>query len=186
MPLAEKGRESFAFSYTGPAERSKSWLGHSYMLGIICLPPSWNRVKEDAKRWFGRIPTVPPYSAGSELHEQGPQEHGREYILTAWGIRYWRTTYYPTPGLGFWTRRIFFTGHFIEVRIKIMPDFQKTDIVLLWENTISGLCSVFLESEVIFWRALTKLPVFHLSRILFPSTLNNWNPLNSGLAVLFY
>ena len=135
MPLAEKGRESFAFSYTGPAERLKSWSGHSYMLGIICLPPSWNRVKEDAKRWFGRIPTVPPYSAGSELHEQGPQEHGREYILTAWGIRYWRTTHYTAPGLGFWTRRVFFTGHFIEVRIKIMPDSHKSKFLLLWVNT---------------------------------------------------
>lgn len=101
------------------------------MLGIICPPLGWNRVNETAK--------ICPYSAGSELHEQGPQEHGREYILTAWGIRYWRTTYYTAPGLGFWTRRVFFTGHFIEVRIKIMPDSHKSEVVLLWVNKIHGL-----------------------------------------------
>ena len=29
----------------GPMERFKIWLGHPYMVGIICPSPRWNRVK---------------------------------------------------------------------------------------------------------------------------------------------
>ena len=47
------------------AEWPKSWLGHPYMIGIICpLPPVWNRVKVDARSWLGRIPNVLLCSVG--------------------------------------------------------------------------------------------------------------------------
>ena len=136
----------------GPAERSKRWLGHQHMMGIICPLVGIESRYLQKYDWDESQPSL-PYSAGSELHEQGPQEHGREYILTAWGIRYWRTTYYTAPGLGFWTRRVFFTGHFIEVRIKIMPDSHKSKFLLLWVNTIHGLYT-FSFSRV-WWDFLT-------------------------------
>ena len=47
----------------GLAERFKNWLGHSYMVGIVC-PLDWNRVKVGAKICLGQIPTVNSCSAG--------------------------------------------------------------------------------------------------------------------------
>ena len=49
---------------TGPTERFKIWWGHPHMVVIIC--PRLNRAKVAvaAKRWLGRIPTVPLCSVG--------------------------------------------------------------------------------------------------------------------------
>ena len=35
----------------------KSWCGRQYRVGIICPPPSWDRVKVAAKTWCVHVPT---------------------------------------------------------------------------------------------------------------------------------
>jgi hypothetical protein len=44
---------------SGAPECQKSWLGHAYVVGIICSPPEWERVTFSAKNWLGPVPTFP-------------------------------------------------------------------------------------------------------------------------------